>query len=215
MQYNGKKVPSVVIKRLPRYYRYLGEFLQQDIKRISSGVLSEKMNVTASQIRQDFNYFGGFGQQGYGYNVEHLYLEIGKILGLHEEYKTMIVGAGHLGHALAAHTGFAKRGFQLSGIFDVAPEVVGTKIGELVVRHIDEMEQFVRENKIEIAILATPRGATQEMANRLVDCGIKGLWNFSNVELKLDRPVAVENVHMSDSLMTLSCKIKQESKIGE
>lgn len=128
MNYNGKKVPSVVIKRLPRYYRYLGEFLRQDIKRISSNVLSEKMNVTASQIRQDFNYFGGFGQQGYGYNVEYLYQEIGEILGLHEGYKTIIVGAGHLGHALATHTTFAKRGFRLAGIFDVAPGNCG-KVG--------------------------------------------------------------------------------------
>lgn len=209
MNYNGKKVPSVVIKRLPRYYRYLGEFLRQDIKRISSNVLSEKMNVTASQIRQDFNYFGGFGQQGYGYNVEYLYEEIGEILGLHEGYKTIIVGAGHLGHALATHTTFEKRGFKLTGIFDVAPEILGKTIGKLEVRHIDELESFVRENGIDIAILATPRKVTEEMANKLVDYGIKGLWNFSYVELKSDKPVAIENVHLSDSLMTLSYKIKQ------
>ncbi len=209
MNYNGKKVPSVVIKRLPRYYRYLGEFLRQDIKRISSNVLSEKMNVTASQIRQDFNYFGGFGQQGYGYNVEYLYQEIGEILGLHEGYKTIIVGAGHLGHALATHTTFAKRGFRLAGIFDVAPEIVGKSVNSLKIRHIDELESFVRENGIDIAILATPRKVTEEMANRLVDYGIKGLWNFSYVELKSDKPVAIENVHLSDSLMTLSYKIKQ------
>lgn len=209
MQYNGKKVPSVVIKRLPRYYRYLGEFLRQDIKRISSGMLSQKMNVTASQIRQDFNYFGGFGQQGYGYNVEYLHQEIGEILGLNERYKTIIVGAGHLGHALANHTTFAKRGFRLCGIFDVAPDIVGTQINGLVVQHIDGLSDFVRENGINIAILATPRAVTEEMATRLVDCGIQGLWNFSYVELKSDKPVAIENVHMSDSLMTLSYKIKQ------
>lgn len=211
MQYNGKKVPSVVIRRLPRYYRYLGECLHQGVGRISSGFLSEKMGVTASQIRQDFNYFGGFGQQGYGYNVEYLYREIGGILGLHEGYKTVIVGAGHLGHALAAHTGFEKRGFLLSGIFDVAPEIVGTEIRGIQVQHIDTLETFVRENGIEIAILATPRSVTQEMANRLVDYGIKGLWNFSYVELQCEKPVAIENVHLSDSLMTLSYKIKQES----
>lgn len=209
MNYNGKKVPSVVIKRLPRYYRYLGEFLRQDIKRISSNVLSEKMNVTASQIRQDFNYFGGFGQQGYGYNVEFLYQEIGEILGLHEGYKTIIVGAGHLGHALANHTTFEKRGFKLMGIFDVDPAIIGNPVNGLKIRHIDELEAFVRDNGIDIAILATPRKVTEEMANRLVEYGIKGLWNYSYVELKSDKPVAIENVHLSDSLMTLSYKIKQ------
>ncbi len=209
MNYNGKKVPSVVIKRLPRYYRYLGEFLRQDIKRISSNVLSEKMNVTASQIRQDFNYFGGFGQQGYGYNVEFLYQEIGEILGLHEGYKTIIVGAGHLGHALANHTTFEKRGFKLMGIFDVDPAIIGSPVNGLKIRHIDELEAFVRDNGIDIAILATPRKVTEEMANRLVEYGIKGLWNYSYVELKSDKPVAIENVHLSDSLMTLSYKIKQ------
>lgn len=209
MQYNGKKVPSVVIKRLPRYYRYLGELLKQDIKRISSNALSGKMHVTASQIRQDFNYFGGFGQQGYGYNVEFLYREIGEILGLHEGYKTIIVGAGHLGHALANHTAFERRGFRLMGIFDIDEAVIGKEVNGVQIMHTDLLEEFIAQNRIDIAILATPRTVVHDMANRLVACGIKGLWNFSYAELQTDQPVAVENVHLSDSLMTLSYKIKQ------
>ncbi|MBE7045372.1 MAG: redox-sensing transcriptional repressor Rex [Ruminococcaceae bacterium] len=209
MQYNGKAVPAVVIRRLPRYYRYLGELLKQDIRRISSGALSEKMNVTASQIRQDFNYFGGFGQQGYGYNVEYLYQEIGAILGLDEGYRTILVGAGNLGHALANHGAFEKRGFRLMAIFDNDPKMVGTVINGVEVLPDEEMEAFVKEQQIEIAILALPKAATQKIADALAEWGIKGLWNFSYVELKTKKNVAVENVHMIDSLMTLSYKIKQ------
>ena len=211
MNYNGKKVPEVVIKRLPRYYRYLGELLNQDVRRISSGALSEKMKVTASQIRQDFNYFGGFGQQGYGYNVEYLHDEIGTILGLKEGYTTIIVGAGCLGHALANYKGFEKRGFHLKGIFDCAPEKIGRSIGGVTVSDIADMEDFVRANNIDIAILTVPRSEVKSTADRLAECGIKGLWNYSFVELKTKNDVAVENVHLSDSLMTLSYKIKQRN----
>lgn len=211
MNYNGKKVPEVVIKRLPRYYRYLGELLNQDVRRISSGALSEKMKVTASQIRQDFNYFGGFGQQGYGYNVEYLYDEIGTILGLKEGYTTIIVGAGCLGHALANYKGFEKRGFHLKGIFDCAPEKIGRSVGGVTVSDIADMEDFVRANNIDIAILTVPRSEVKSTADRLAECGIKGLWNYSFVELKTKNDVAVENVHLSDSLMTLSYKIKQRN----
>lgn len=209
MNYNGKKVPSVVIKRLPRYYRYLGELLKQDIARISSNMLSEKMNVTASQIRQDFNYFGGFGQQGYGYNVEHLYNEIGNILGLHDGYTTVIVGAGNLGRALANHNTFEKRGFKLIGIFDNSERVVGTEINGNKVMHIDEIEQFLNSHSVDIGILTVPKAAIDETADRLVNGGVKGLLNFSYAELKTTKNVAIENVHLSDSLMTLSYKIKQ------
>ena len=209
MNYNGKKVPAVVIKRLPRYYRYLGELLKQDIHRISSNALSEKMKVTASQIRQDFNYFGGFGQQGYGYNVEYLYKEIGAILGLKEGYATIIVGAGSLGHALASHGGFERRGFHLKALFDVDTQKIGTVINGHTVMDVADMENYVRENGIDIAILTLPRALVEETAERLAECGIKGLWNFSNAELKTKRELAVENVHLSDSLMTLSYKIKQ------
>ena len=211
MESQQKKVPAIVIKRLPRYYRYLGELLKQDVKRISSGALSEKMNVTASQIRQDFNYFGGFGQQGYGYSVENLYREIGNILGLHDGYTTIIVGAGNLGHALANHSAFEKRGFKLCAIFDRDKRIIGKKINNVEVLSDEIMEDYVRDNHIDIAILTLPKAAVQSTAEKLADCGIKGLWNFSYAELKINKPVAVENVHLSDSLMTLSYKIKQDS----
>lgn len=212
MEHQQKKVPAIVIKRLPRYYRYLGELLKQDVKRISSGALSEKMNVTASQIRQDFNYFGGFGQQGYGYSVENLYQEIGNILGLHDGYKTIIVGAGNLGHALANHSAFEKRGFKICAIFDRDKQVIGQKINNIEVLSEELMEQYVRDNNIDIAILTLPKTAVQATADKLAECGIKGFWNFSYAELKMDKPIAIENVHLSDSLMTLSYKIKRDSK---
>ncbi len=209
MNYKGKNVPDVVIKRLPRYYRYLGDLLAQDITRISSGKLSERMSVTASQIRQDFNYFGGFGQQGYGYNVEYLYNEIAEILGLKEGYKAIIIGAGHLGLALANHASFEKRGFQITAIFDNDPTKVGQSVNHKPVLHIGELEKYIKTNKITIAILAIPKDTVGEMAEKLASYGIKGLWNFSSAEIITSTPVAVENVHMSDYLMTLSYKIKQ------
>lgn len=211
----NKKVPAVVIKRLPRYYRYLGELLKQDIKRISSGALSQKMNVTASQIRQDFNYFGGFGQQGYGYNVEYLYSEIGKILGLNDGDTMIIVGAGNLGRALASHSNFEKRGFKLVGIFDNNPNIIGSLVNGVRVTDVRELETFLAENRVDIAILTTPKKAVQEVAERLVNCGVMGLLNFSYAELKLPHEVAVENVHISDPMMTLSYKIKQMRKDGK
>ena len=214
MNYNGKKVPDVVIKRLPRYYRYLGEFLKQGINRISSGYLSEKMNVTASQIRQDFNYFGGFGQQGYGYNVEYLYKEIGAILGLDVGYKTIIIGAGHLGHALANHATFEKRGFKILALFDNDPDKIGEVINGLTVYNVNDLEHYIKENDVKIAILAIPKGATAEMADDLAEYGIEGLCNFSYVELE-SKKVEVENVHFTDSLMTLAYKIKRKDESDE
>ena len=159
MNDKSKKVPDVVIKRLPRYYRYLGELLNQDIKRISSNALSEKMNVTASQIRQDFNYFGGFGQQGYGYNVEYLYGEIGDILGLNDGDTMVIIGAGNLGKALASHDTFEKRGFKLVGIFDNNPDVIGTVINGREVMDVDCMEEFISRNRVDIGVITVPRRA--------------------------------------------------------
>lgn len=209
MNENEKKVPEVVIKRLPRYYRYLGELLSQNIRRISSNALSQKMNVTASQIRQDFNYFGGFGQQGYGYNVEHLYNEIGNILGLNEGDTTIIVGAGNLGRALASHDNFEKRGFKLVGIFDIDRNIVGTEINGIRVMHIDEFESFMKNNRVDIGILTVPRDAVHETAEKLADNGIKGLLNFSYTELEMAKNIAIENVHLSDPMMTLSYRIKQ------
>jgi len=209
MNENEKKVPAVVVKRLPRYYRYLSELLKQDVKRISSNALSSQMNVTASQIRQDFNYFGGFGQQGYGYNVEHLYNEIGDILGLNDGDTTVIVGAGNLGRALASHDTFEKRGFKLVGIFDNDKNVIGDIINGIEVMSVDKMEDFLDKNRVDIGILAVPKAAVMETAEKLVKCGVKGLMNFSYTELNFDTEVAVENVHLSDPLMTLSYKIKQ------
>jgi len=206
---NDKRVPAVVIKRLPRYYRYLGELLKQDITRISSNALSEKMNVTASQIRQDFNYFGGFGQQGYGYNVESLYREIGEILGLYDGCTTIIIGAGNLGRALANHDAFERRGFKNIAIFDSDPDTIGKVVNGITVSDISELESFVSNNRVDIGILTVPKAQIQQMADRLVNCGVKGLWNFSYAELKTTKGIAVENVHLSDSLMTLSYKIKQ------
>lgn len=212
MNETEKKVPSVVIKRLPRYYRYLSELLNQGITRISSNALSEKMNVTASQIRQDFNYFGGFGQQGYGYNVEYLHGEIGDILGLNDGDTMVIVGAGNLGKALASHDTFEKRGFKLVGIFDNDPEVIGTEINGIVIMSVDTLEEFLGKNRVDIGVITVPHPAVNETAERLVKNGVKGLLNFSYMELKFDKDIAVENVHLSDPLMTLSYKIKQENK---
>ena len=212
MNGNEKKVPAVVVKRLPRYYRYLGELLKQDIKRISSNALSQKMNVTASQIRQDFNYFGGFGQQGYGYNVEHLYNEIGDILGLHDGDTTVIIGAGNLGRAIANHNTFEKRGFRLVGIFDVDKNVIGKVINGVEVMDMSHLEKFMENNRVDIGILTLPKKAVNEAAERLVKSGVRGLLNFSYTELSFDKNVAVENVHLSDPLMTLSYKMKQSEE---
>lgn len=207
-----KKVPAVVVKRLPRYYRYLGELIKQDIKRISSNALSQRMNVTASQIRQDFNYFGGFGQQGYGYNVEHLYNEIGDILGLNDGDTTVIIGAGNLGRALASHNSFEKRGFRLVGIFDNDPAVIGTAVNGKEVMPMTYLEEFLKNNRVDIGILTVPKAAVMEAAQTLVNCGVKGLMNFAYTELNFDKDVAVENVHLSDPLMTLSYKIKKNKR---
>lgn len=209
MAESEKNVPAVVIKRLPRYYRYLGDLLEQDITRVSSGALSKKMNVTASQIRQDFNYFGGFGQQGYGYNVEFLYNAIGEILGLHDEDTIIILGAGNLGRALANHNQFSKRGFKIIGIFDTDKEIIDTFVNGIKVMSADMLESFLKKHRVDIAILTLPRDAAQKTADILANGGVKGLLNFSYMELKLPSGISVENVHISDAMMTLSCKIKQ------
>ncbi|MBE6023608.1 MAG: redox-sensing transcriptional repressor Rex [Cellulosilyticum sp.] len=209
-----RKISMAVVRRLPRYYRYLGELLQKGVNKISSRELSEKMNVTASQIRQDLNNFGGFGQQGYGYNVEYLYEEIGKILGLHQNYKMIIVGVGNLGQAIANSNSFSRRGFKLVGLFDVNPKLIGMSIHGVEVMDVDRMEQFVKENGVEIAILTMPKTRVKETAEKLAQWGIKGLWNFSPVDLFLPENVQVENVHLSHSLMTLAYMIS-EAKIEE
>ncbi|MBQ1274031.1 MAG: redox-sensing transcriptional repressor Rex [Cellulosilyticum sp.] len=210
-----KKISMAVVRRLPRYYRYLGELLQKGVGKISSRELSEKMNVTASQIRQDLNNFGGFGQQGYGYNVEYLYNEIGKILGLHQNYKMIIVGVGNLGQAIANSNSFSKRGFKLVGLFDVNPKLIGMSIHGVEVMDVDCMEQFVKENGVDIAILTMPKTRVKETAENLAKWGIKGLWNFSPVDLIVPDTVQIENVHLSHSLMTLAYMINEAEEERE
>lgn len=207
---SSKKVSSVVIRRLPRYYRYLGELLTSGITRISSKELSARMGVTASQIRQDLNCFGGFGQQGYGYNVEYLHKEMGKILGLSVGKTMIIIGAGNLGRAIAGYTSFERRGFKLMALFDNNPDLFGKEISKNVTIHsTDELESYVSANGIDIAVLTLPKQYAQEITERLASCGIKGIWNFSHMEISAPKGIVVENVHMSDSLMTLSCKIER------
>lgn len=208
-----KKISTAVINRLPRYYRYLGELLENGIERISSQELSEKMHVTASQIRQDLNNFGGFGQQGYGYNVENLHIEVEKILGLENNYSAVIIGSGNLGQALANYTEFEKRGFVIKGIFDVNPILFGITVRGIKILDINSVKEFVRENSIDIAILTIPKMKASAIANDLAECGIKGIWNFAPVDLEISNSnVVVENVHLSESLMTLSYRIKNREE---
>ncbi len=194
-----------VIKRLPRYYRFLGELKENGVIRISSKDLSEKMGFTASQIRQDLNCFGGFGQQGYGYNIASLYEEIGKILGVNNNRKAILIGAGNLGKAIALHMSFEARGFNLIGIFDKNEALSGQMLRGIPIRNIDGLYNFCRDNSPTVAVLCIPSPAAQALAPQLVELGIKGFWNFSHYDIAADYPgVAVENVHLSDSLMTLS-----------
>ncbi|MBO5198240.1 MAG: redox-sensing transcriptional repressor Rex [Lachnospiraceae bacterium] len=207
-----KTISSAVIKRLPRYYRYLGELLENDVVRISSKELSEKMQVTASQIRQDLNNFGGFGQQGYGYNVEYLYTEIGKILGLDQKYNIIIIGAGNLGQALANYTDFERRGFYIKGIFDVNPRLIGMSIRGVEIRLVDELERFIKENNVQIAALTIPKTKAPEVAADLVRWGVRAIWNFVPTDLNLPNDIMVENVHLTESLMRLSYNLKAKDE---
>ena len=198
-----------VIKRLPRYYRFLGELKDQGLVRISSKDLSNRMGLTASQIRQDFNCFGGFGQQGYGYNIESLYNEIGNILGVNKKKKAILIGAGNLGKAIALHMSFEKRGFNLIGVFDKNSALSGQILKGQPIRHIEGLYDFCKDNKPEIAVLCIPNTAAAEIVGQLTELGIKGFWNFSHYDIAANCPgVAVENVHLSDSLMTLSYQVE-------
>lgn len=201
-----------VIKRLPRYYRFLGELKERGIVRISSKDLSKKMGLTASQIRQDLNCFGGFGQQGYGYNIESLYNEIGKILGVDKTRKAILIGAGNLGRAIALHMSFEERGFNLIGVFDKNPALSGQMLRGIPIRHIDGLFDFCKDNSPVVAVLCIPSPAAETLAPQLVQLGIKGFWNFSHYNISANHPnVAVENVHLSDSLMTLSYHVSNNS----
>lgn len=210
-----KEISQAVIGRLPRYFRYLGELKDQGVERISSQELSELMKVTASQIRQDFNNFGGFGQQGYGYNVEYLYQEIGKILGLDQTHHLIIIGAGNLGQALANYVNFERRGFLFKGIFDKNPELYGKKVRGMEVQPMENMEKFIKENAVDIAVLTIPKTGAVNVAEVLKENGIKAIWNFAHVDLNLPADIQVENVHLSDSLMKLSYNINRYMKEHE
>jgi redox-sensing transcriptional repressor len=201
---NNRNISMAVIRRLPKYHRYLGDLLDRDIQRISSKELSDIIGFTASQIRQDLNNFGGFGQQGYGYNVEELYNEIGKILGLSRTYNSIIIGAGNLGQAIANYAGFTKAGFKIKALFDANPRMIGLKIRDFEILDSDNIEEFVAENDIDIAILCIPKNGAQEVVDRLVKSGIKGVWNFAPLDLEVPKDVIVENVNLTESLFTLS-----------
>ena len=205
-----QKVSDAVIHRLPRYYRYLDDLYNKGVVRISSNSLGSKMDITASQIRQDLSCFGEFGQQGYGYNVAELRSEIGHILGIDKGHRLIIIGVGHLGHALLQNFDFEKVGFHVDTAFDISPYLIGTAIHDVTIRSMDELEQYVAENRPNVAVLTVPQHVAQPMASRLIDLGIKGFWNFTNVELSTDVPgVFFEDVHFVDTLLTLSYRISR------
>jgi redox-sensing transcriptional repressor len=204
-----KPISPAVIRRMPRYYRYLGELMNQGVERISSKSLSEKMHVTASQIRQDLNNFGGFGQQGYGYNVKYLHEEIGKILGLDKEHAIIVIGVGNLGQAVANYRNFKGLGFNMVGFFDINPNLKGKKIGGVPIMMMNELEDFCKSNKVDICALTLPKDVAGPTAEKVISLGIKAIWNFALVDLEAPEGVIVENVHLSDSLMQLSYKVSK------
>ncbi|SHJ72226.1 redox-sensing transcriptional repressor [Clostridium cavendishii DSM 21758] len=206
-----KNISMAVIKRLPKYHRYLNELMNNDVDRISSKELSEKIGFTASQIRQDLNCFGDFGQQGYGYNVRELYNQISSILGLNKKYNTIIVGAGNIGQAIANYK-FDRLGFNLIGIFDANPKLIGIKIRDVGIQDIDELKTFLVENSVDIAFICVPRVNAQKVSNELVVNGVKAIWNFAPVDLDVPEDVTVENVHLSESLLTLVYLLNQNEE---
>ena len=212
---NNKKqethVSVAVIKRLPRYFRYLRMLLNENVLRISSNELAERMNVTASQIRQDLNCFGGFGQQGYGYNVTYLYGKISEILGVNENYHAVIVGAGKLGQALAGSPVFTKRGVEVCAMFDIDKKIIGSTVDGVKILPIEQLEDFCRENEIDIGVLTLPASEAHNAAEKLSECGVKGIWNYTSTELfSGEHGVTVQNVHMGDSLMMLCYEIREK-----
>lgn len=202
-------ISMAVVRRLPRYRRYLTELLESGVDRISSKELSEKMNLTASQIRQDFNCFGDFGQQGYGYNVKELYNEIARIIGLNRTYNTVVVGAGNIGQAIANYSSFGRLGFNLVSIFDVNPKLIGLKFRDIDIRDVDDLDKFLDENKIDIGIICVPKAQAQSTADIFQEKGVKAIWNFAPIDLKTKDGVIIENVHLSDSLLTLSYRLNE------
>lgn len=211
----AKEISQAVVKRLPRYHRYLENLSNEGVERISSSDLSKRMNVTASQIRQDLNNFGGFGQQGYGYNVKYLLKEIGKILGLQDHHNIVIVGAGNLGQALANYQGFDHDEFEIDALFDVNPRLKGVSINGIPILMMDELPEFVKEKEIEIAVLAVPRDQAVAVAKVLVDNGVKALWNFTYTDLHVPEHIIIENVHLTDSLLQVTYKLHHEKDDDE
>jgi redox-sensing transcriptional repressor len=209
----NSEVSMSVVRRLPRYYRFLGELLRTGVERISSRELSVLMGFTASQIRQDLNCFGGFGQQGYGYNVVYLHEAISKILGFDNTQETILIGAGNLGRAIATYTDFKGRGFNLIGVFDNNPAIIGQRLSNCDVTDIAELEDFCKEHHPTVAIVCVPKTAAEQLAGRLVELGIKGFWNFSHYDISLKyKQAVVENVHLSDSLMTLCYRVNNQTE---
>lgn len=207
---NASGISFSVIRRMPRYYRFLSEIKEQGEVRISSGELARRMGLTASQIRQDFNCFGGFGQQGYGYNVIELHAEIGRILGVDSNLSAIIIGAGNLGKAIALHLNFQKRGCRLEAIFDINPLLFGTEVGGLTIQSLESLEDFCSVSKPSIAILCIPKSAASEIADRLISSGIRAFWNFSHYDLRRGDGCIVENVHLGDSLQTLIYRVNSD-----
>lgn len=203
MDKNGR-ISHAVIRRLPKYYRYLGELKKLGVTKTSSRELSQMTGFSASQIRQDLNNFGGFGQQGFGYDVENLQIEISKILALDKKYKVIIIGAGNIGQAIANYTGFYEADYEVVALFDKNPKLIGLSIRNAVIRDIDEIDDFLKEQKIDIAVICTPQSVCQQVAEKVVACGIRAIWNFAPKDLKMPEGVYVENVHLNESLFSLT-----------
>ncbi|QBD85743.1 redox-sensing transcriptional repressor Rex [Clostridium tetani] len=201
-----------VIKRLPKYHRYLEELLRNEVDRISSKELSKKIGFTASQIRQDFNCFGDFGQQGYGYNVKELHAQISNILGLTKEYRCIILGGGNIGQAIANYNKFEKLGFKLEAIFDINPKLVGLKIRDIEIKDIDTLEDYLKENNVDVGIICVPSRSAQKVCDILTRNNVKGIWNFAPVDLKVPEGVFTENVHLSENLLTLSYLMNEQEE---
>ena len=199
-----EKVPEAVIRRLPKYYRYLEELCRMEEVRVSSSKMSRDLGLNASQIRRDLNCFGGFGQQGYGYSVAKLKGEIARILGLDKTYQMIVVGAGNIGQALVRYTKFSQKGYHPVGMFDVSPALVGTQVGDVLIRHTDELLDFMQGRQVEIGIICTPKSAAQKTADLLARAGVRGIWNFAPVDVQVEQGVAVENVHLNDGLYVLT-----------
>ena len=209
------KISNAVVKRLPIYLRYLEDLMKNNVERLSSNELSSLIGFTASQIRQDLNNFGGFGQQGYGYNIKGLYKEINSILGLDREYRMVIVGTGNLGQALANYSKYHKSGFPIVGMFDINPKIIGLRINDIEVMDCDYLVDFLNENHVDIGIITTDKAAAQSVANKLVEGNVRGIWNFATCDLKVPKRIQVENVHVTDSLNTLANRIIHSEEYSE